>query len=87
MFIGSEASGSVIRLDAAGECNRLERDIEGIERLNQSMRMMLEELLGECPVELVHETAIGRRVQKLISDHPLPTATAGDRDGQRSYAG
>lgn len=81
---GEEPEG-VVCLDAAGECNRLERDMESAERSIRGMRLMIEQLRDACPVELIHETQIGSKVNKFIADNPMPPADSADRDGQRSY--
>jgi hypothetical protein len=82
---GGELPESVICVDAAGECNRLERYMEETERFSQKVRLLLEELRDVCPVEVTHNTEAGRRANKFIVENPLPPATSGDRDGQRSY--
>ncbi len=82
---GGEEPESVLRVDAAGECNRQERAIVEAERTICALRMLLEDLRNVCTVEVVHGTEAGRRANKFITDNPLPPATAGDRDGDRSY--
>ena len=84
---GGELPESVTRVDAAGECNRLERYVRETERFAQSVRLLLEQLRDECSVEVITGTAIGRKVNQFLADNPLPAATAADRDGQRSYGG
>jgi hypothetical protein len=84
---GGEEPESVVRVDAAAECNRLERYLEEAERRERSMRLMIEELRDVCPVEVIHGTGIGRQVNKFIANNPLPSADSADRDGQRSYGG
>jgi predicted transcriptional regulator len=82
---GDEHPESIIRLDAAGECNRLERYTEEAERATRTVRWLLEELRNVCPTEIIHETEIGRRVNKFIAENPLPPADSCDREGERSY--
>lgn len=84
---GGEEPESVTRVDAAAECNRLERYVEEAERRTALLRFLLEELRDVCPVEVIHGTEIGRRVNKLIANDPLPPADSAHRDGQRSYGG
>jgi hypothetical protein len=82
---GGEGPESVICADAAGECNRLERYCAEEEKLKWLFRYLLEELRDICPTDVIHGTEIGRRVNKVIADNPLPPADAANRDGQRSY--
>jgi hypothetical protein len=82
---GEEEPESFECVDAAGECNRLERMVDETEsRLNQ-LSCMVRELLEVCPPETVDGTEIGRRAQRYCIDNPLPPATCATRDGQRSY--
>ena len=82
---GGEEPESFVRVDAAAECNRLERYVEDAERFSSRLRLLLEELRDACPAEVIHGTEVGRRVNKVIAENPLPPATSADRDGQRSY--
>jgi hypothetical protein len=82
---GGEEPESITRVDAAGECNRLDRMIDEAERTIRCLRMLLEDLRNVCPVEVTHKTDAGRRANKFISENPLPPADAADREGQRSY--
>ena len=74
-----------VRLDAAAECNRLNRMVDQMERSVANMRYLLQELIGVCDPETVAGTDIGRRVQKLIADNPPPPATASDRHSGGGY--
>ena len=82
---GGEEPEEVICVDAAGECNRLERYVEAAERFGRTLRLLLGELRDAYPVELIHGSEIGRRVDKFIAENPLPPADSADREGQRSY--
>lgn len=82
---GGEEPESVDRVDAAAECNRLERYVEEAERIRAVFRVVLEALLELCPTEIVYGTDTGKRAVKLLAEYPLPVATSADRDGGRSY--
>ena len=82
---GGEEPEEVVRLSAAGECNRLNRMVDETEERLHSVRYLLEELLMVCDPQTVADTEAGRKAQKYIVDNPLPPATSADRDGQRSY--
>lgn len=83
---GGESPESVTCVDAAGECNRMEREYQQLEQMYDKVRYMLEELRDVCcPVEAMFKTEIGRQVQSFIKENPLPPATDANRDGQRSY--
>lgn len=82
---GGEEPESVECVDAAAECNRLERSTEKIEQFGNSARLLLEELRDICPDDVINETEIGRRVSRFLEENPMPPATSADRDGQRSY--
>lgn len=82
---GGEKPESVRRVDAARECNRLNRLLDETERELNRLRHMLRELLEECHPNGVAETEIGRRVQQYFNANPVSPATSADRDGQRSY--
>jgi hypothetical protein len=84
---GGEEPESVERLDAAEECARLAKDVEDAERSINAVQMLLEDLCGVCPPDVLESTEAGKRASKFIKAHPLPPAGDGNRDGQRSYAG
>jgi hypothetical protein len=60
-------------------------EIDAVEVYARKMRLLLEDLSELNPRTDPRETNAWRRVLKFVADNPMPPATAGDRDGQRSY--
>lgn len=83
-FGGDEIPESIERLDAAGECNQLVDEIRQIESQYYRVRMLLDELCGICPSDILAKGS-GRRAAEFIAAHPMAPATAADREGERSY--
>lgn len=81
---GDELPESIERLDAAEECNRLLKCIDDAEGDYNAARMILDELFDICSAN-VRCSSVGKRAADFIAAHPLPPATANDRDGGRSY--
>lgn len=81
---GGERPESIIRVDAAAECNRLERYADAEEARARTFRYVLGELLDACFDGAADSPAI-RRARKIVADHPLPPADAADRGGPQSY--
>ena len=71
-----------VRLDAAGECNRLERALGETERCLEHVRRLLAELMEVCETD----TAEYRAALAHFTNMPLTPATAADRRGGGSYA-
>ena len=82
---GGEEPEEVIRLDAAGECNRLSRYLDVEEQMSERLRYLLYELAERCEPGILSGTDVGRQVQKMMRERPIATATAAERDGGRSY--
>jgi len=82
---GGEEPETFHRIDAAGECNRLNRMVDETERRLDSVRWLLAELLEVCDPQTVSGTEAGRKAQAYIVANPLPRADSSERDGGRSY--
>lgn len=81
---GGEEPESVDRLDAAAECDRLHALAGEWESLFGEARVILIDLVDALGSD-ARLLEPGRRAAAFVASHPLPPATAGDRDGQRSY--
>ena len=82
---GGEEPETFLRLDAADECNRLNRMLDEAEARINRLRNLLASLLDVCDPLVVAETGAGRAAQRYVSENPLPPADCADRDGRRSY--
>jgi hypothetical protein len=82
---GGEEPEEVVRIDGAGERNRLDRPVGENKSRLYHIRHLLEELLAVCDPQTVANTHAGRMARKYIDDNPLPPADCAERDGGRSY--
>ena len=82
---GGDEPESVECFDAAAQCNLLDRTIDETERRLNRVRMLLAELIEVCPTAAVFSTRAGKNAFDYLQANPLPPATAGERDGGRSY--
>lgn len=82
---GGEEPESVIRVDSAGECNRLNRMVDETERRLETVRYLLSELMEDCPSDIFLNTKSGKSAFNYMAANPLPVVTCSDRDGGRSY--
>lgn len=85
-FGGDELPEEVEKLDAAEECNRLQKEIDDCLRSIRALRNLLGDLVDMCPEEVL-DTPSGQRAYRFIKANPLPPADSADRDGGRSYGG
>lgn len=78
-----EEPESLDRVDAAGECNRLNRMVDDAESRLARVRYMLAELLEACHPDTVADTRAGQEALRYITANPLPPADSAERDGGR----
>ena len=84
--LGGEEPDSIEAVDAAHECNWLLDDIEAKEKEILQLRRIVAGLISEsggCPS--CESSEAYREAFAYMKLHPLPPATASDRDGGRSY--
>jgi len=82
---GLEEPESLVRLDAAAECNKLDRMLDETETRLARLRYMVGEFLEVCPSDVIANTEAGRQIQRYCIDNPVASATCADRGGQQSY--